>query len=87
MELLINLQREREREREREDGRAQESSERLISLLERMLNKYIIRQEKTVGKNGYITIFQYLFFLNVTLSMKQPNFCSLFCDVSEKLNE
>ncbi len=43
-----------------------------------------IRQEKTVGKNGYIKNFQYLFW-NVTLSMKQPNFCSLFCNVSEKL--
>ncbi len=36
---------------ERERERAQESRERLmISLLERMLNKYIISQEKTVGK-------------------------------------
>ncbi len=38
-------------ERETEERRAQENIDRLmISLLERMLNKYIISQEKTVGK-------------------------------------
>ncbi len=66
-------------EREREERRAQENRERLmISLLERMLNKYI-SQEKTVGKK--MVTLQFLnsfFFLIVTLSMKRPNFCSLF---------
>ncbi len=40
--------------RETEERRAQENRERLmIPLLERMLNKYIIDQEETVGeKNG-----------------------------------
>ncbi len=44
------------------EGRAQESSERLISLLERMLNKYIIRQEKTVGKKWVHYNFSISFF-------------------------
>ncbi len=45
-----------------EAGGAQESSERLISLLERMLNKYIIRQEKTVGKKWVHYKFSISFF-------------------------
>ncbi len=46
--------------RETEERRAQENRERLmIPLLERMLNKYIINQEETVGgKKWYITIFE-----------------------------
>ncbi len=53
--------------RETEERRAQENRERLmIPLLERMLNKYIIKrkdfQEETVGgKKWYITIFESFF--------------------------
>ncbi len=50
-----------------EERRAQERTERPFSLLERMLNKYIIShsllgKRKQWGKNGYITIFN-IFFL------------------------
>ncbi len=54
-----------ERERDRGEKSTGEQRERLvISLLEIMLNKYINIQEETVGKHGYITIFEYLFFMS-----------------------
>ncbi len=70
---------ERERERETEERRAQESSERLISLLERML-KYIISHSLLAKRKQWEKMGTLQFF-NILISVVY------FCDVSEKLNE